>query len=94
LTDSILSSLDRDTFAEFLAGYLYFKSKGRTNSDFALFVLTKKFGKVIRIAMNVVAALIPGLLFDKEFRSVLLSATMTLVGKRKELSKSATSKDD
>jgi hypothetical protein len=94
LTDSILASFDRDTLAEFLAGYLYFKSKGRTDSDFALFVMTKKFGKVIRIAMKVVAALIPGLLFDKEFRSVIFSAAMRLVGKRKELSKSTTSKDD
>jgi hypothetical protein len=65
LADSIHTSFDRDTLAEFLAGYLYFKSKGRTN---AFFVMTKKFGKGVTIAMNIVAALIPGLLFDKTFK--------------------------
>jgi hypothetical protein len=94
LADSILLSLDRDTLAEFLAGYLYFKSKGRTNGDLALFVMTKKFGKGVTIAMNIVAALIPGLLFDKTFRSVILTAAMKLVGERKGPSKSAKSKDD
>jgi hypothetical protein len=86
--------LDRITLAEFLAGYFYFKSKGKTNGDFALFVTTKKFGKVVTIAMHVIVALIPGLLFDKEFRSVILAAATRSVGKRKGVSKSATSKDD
>jgi hypothetical protein len=94
LADSILLSLDRNTLAEFLAGYLYFKSKGRTNGDFALFVVTKKFGKGVTIAMNTIVALIPGLLFDKAFRSVIFAAVMMSVGKREGPSKSARSKDD
>jgi hypothetical protein len=85
--------LDRDTLAEFLAAYLFFKSRGRTNGDLALFVITKKFGKVVTMAMSVIVALIPGLLFDKEFRSVILAAVLRLVGNRKENSKSAMSKD-
>jgi hypothetical protein len=93
LADSILTSFDRDTLAEFLAGYLHFKSKGKTNSDFVFFVLTKKFGKGVTIAMNITAALIQGLLFDKTFRSVILAAAMKSIGRRKELSKSATSKN-
>jgi len=94
LADSILISLDRDTLAEFLAGYLYFKSKGRTNGDFALFVVTKKFGKGVAIAMNVIVALIPGLLFDKAFRSVIFAAVLRSVGKGKGPPKPARSKDD
>ena len=85
--------MDRDTLAELLAAYLYFKSKGRTSGDFALFVVTKKFGKGVTIAMNVIVALIPGLLFDKEFRSVILAAVIRSVGKREGPSKSAMSKD-
>ncbi len=94
LADSIHISFDRDTLAEFLAGYLYFKSKGRTNGDFAFFVMTKKLGKGVTIAMNIVAALIPGLLFDKTFRSVILTAAMKSVGERKGPSKSVTSRDE
>lgn len=89
LADSILLSLDRDTLAEFLAGYLYFKSKGRTNGDFAFFVATKKFGKGVTIAMNVIVALIPGLLFDKAFRSVIFAAVLRSIGKGKGPPKSA-----
>lgn len=94
MADSILKGFDRDTLAEFLAGYLYFKSKGRTNGDFALFVMTKKFGKGVAIAMNIVAALIPGLLFDKTFRSVILTAAMKSVGGKRGSSKSATSRNN
>ena len=74
LADSILKDLDRDTLAEFLAGYLYFKSKGRANSDFAFFLATKKFSKLAMITINVLAVLLPGLLFDKAFRSVIFGA--------------------
>jgi hypothetical protein len=94
LADSILMSLDRDTLAELIAGYLYFKSKGRTNGDFALFVVTKKFGEGVTIAMNVIVALIPGLLFDKAFRSVIFAAVLRSVGKGRGPPKSARSKDD
>lgn len=94
LADSLLKNFDRDTLAEFLAGYLYFRSKGRTNSDFVFFLVTKKFGKTATIAMGIVAALIPGLIFDRAFRSVTLAAAMKIVGERKRPSKSATSKVD
>jgi hypothetical protein len=74
LANSILRSFDRDTLAEFLAGYLYFESKGGSRGDYARFLMTENFGKGIRITMNILAALIPGLLFDKAFRSVILAA--------------------
>jgi hypothetical protein len=92
LADSLLKGFDRDTLAEFIAGYFYFKSKGRSNRDFAFFLMTKKFGKVVLVSMSVVAAVIPGLLFDNEFRSVTFAAAMKWVEERKGPSKSATSK--
>jgi hypothetical protein len=76
LTNSILQNMDRDTLAEFLAGYLYFKSNGRSNNDFTFYLATKKFPKLAMIAMNVLAVILPGLLLDKAFRSVILGATM------------------
>jgi hypothetical protein len=72
--------LDRDTLAELLSSYLYFRSKGKTNADFALFMITKRFGKGVTISMNVILALIPGLLFDKAFRSVILTVVLRSVG--------------
>ncbi|MHB1868406.1 MAG: hypothetical protein ACYCPP_05615 [Nitrososphaerales archaeon] len=74
LADSILQNMDRDTLAEFLAGYLYFKSNEGSNSDFAFFLATKKFPKIAMISMNVLAVVLPGLLLDKAFRSVILGA--------------------
>jgi hypothetical protein len=94
LADSILTSFDRDTLAEFLAGYLYFESKGRSNSDYVRFLATRKFGKGLRITMRILAALVPGLLFDKAFRSVVFGAAANLFGKRRTHPKSAASKDD
>ena len=94
LADSILLSLDRDTLAELIAGYLYFKSRGRTNGDFAFFVATRKFRKGVTIAMNVIVALIPGLLFDKAFRSVIFTTVLRSVGKGKGFPRSARAKDD
>ena len=94
LADSILLSLDRDTLAELLASYLYFRSKGRTNGDFAVFVVTKKFGKGVTIAMNVILALIPGLLFDKAFRSVILTVVLRSVGMGKGPPKPVRPKSD
>jgi hypothetical protein len=94
LADSLLKSFDRDTLAEFLAGYLYFRSKGRTNTDFVYFLVTNKFGKTVSVGISIVAALIPGLIFDKAFRSVTLAAAMKIVGERKRTPKPATSKVD
>jgi len=94
LADSILLSLDRDTLAELLASYLYFRSKGRTNGDFVLFVITKKLGKGVTIAMNVILALIPGLLFDKAFRSVIFTMVVRSMGRGKGPPKPVRPHDD
>jgi hypothetical protein len=60
--------------AEILAGYLYFKSNGRSNNDFALFMATHKFSKVVTITMSVLAVLLPRMFLDKAFRSVIFRA--------------------
>ena len=74
LSDSILQNLDRDTLSELLAGYFYFKSNGRSNSDFAFFMATHKFSKVATITLSVLAVMLPGLILDKAFRSVIFRA--------------------
>ena len=85
LADSILQNVNRDTLAEFLAGYLYFKSNGRSNSDFTFFLATKKFPKISVISMNVLAVVLPGLLLDRAFRSAILGAAVKSSKKNGEI---------
>lgn len=93
LADSVLRSFDRDTLAEFIAGYLYFRSKGKTSVDFDSFLATRKFGKGFRITMNILAAVIPGLLLDGAFRSVVFAAAANSLGKNAGHPKSVKSND-
>lgn len=76
IADSIHESIDRETLAEFIASYLYYKSKRRTNAGFANFMMTKRFTKVVAIALSVLPAVLPRLFADREFRSLIVSATV------------------
>ena len=58
--------------SEILAGYIYLKSKATADSDFGLFMATKKLGKVSSIETSISGALIPWLQFYAEFTSVVL----------------------
>jgi hypothetical protein len=93
LADSILASMDRDTLAEALAGYAYFRSEERSNLDFALYFATRRFGKTLTIGINLIAALIPGLLFDKEFRSVIFAAASKSFRNKNDPKKSVSLRD-
>jgi len=86
--------MDRDTLAELLAGYTYFRSEERSNLDFVLYFATRRFGKTLTIGINVIAALIPGLLFDKEFRSVIFATASKSFGSKNNSGKSVSLRDD
>ena len=94
LADSVLASMDRDTLAELLAGYAYFRSEGRSNLDFALYFSTRRFGKTLTIGINMIAALIPGLLLDREFRSVIFAAVSKSFGRKNDHDKSVSLRDN
>jgi hypothetical protein len=94
LADSILASMDRETLAELLAGYTYFKSEGRSSSDMALYFATRRFGKTLTMGINITAALVPGLFFDKEFRSLILGAASKSFGRKNDSRKSVSLRDD
>jgi hypothetical protein len=72
LADSILTDLDRETLSELMADYFYFKSKGMSNADYALFEATR--ARVIKISFSAISVLVQGFLLDKEFRSLLIGA--------------------
>ena len=83
MADGILENLDRDFLAKVLATYFYMKSKGSSNTDFAHFIGSGNAVKLTRLSLSIGSVFVKGLLFDKEFRSVIFE-----FGK-KSLSKSA-----
>jgi hypothetical protein len=72
LADSILAGLDRRTIGELVAGYFYFKSTGRTDADFANFLMTNRLDVILRMIGNSLPVLLPALFSDKEFRSLII----------------------
>ncbi len=84
LADSILTKVDRNTLAEIIAGYLYFKSKGRKDSEFARFIMAEKFPEILFIAMQIgIPVILPALITDKKFRSLILDAAISSIFKSK-----------
>jgi hypothetical protein len=71
MADGILENLDRDFLAKVLATYFYMKSKGSSNTDFAIFIGSRNAAKLTRLSLSVGSDFVKGLLFDKEFRSVI-----------------------
>ena len=74
LADCLLANLDRATLSELLADYLFLKSRGESDKDFALFLVATKPGKIIRMSAGILSALIQGFVLDGEFRSLIIGA--------------------
>ncbi|MGI0092326.1 MAG: hypothetical protein ACREBS_11515, partial [Nitrososphaerales archaeon] len=69
ISDAVLRSLDDETLSRLIAGYLYVKANGRPDKDFATFLATKELWSTLAIGLNVMGAVIPAMIFDKEFRT-------------------------
>jgi len=68
LSSVVLKSLSPDTLSRIVAGFLYLKSSGRSDKDFATYLATKETWDTLAIGLNIMGALIPAMIFDKEFR--------------------------
>ncbi|HZW56232.1 MAG TPA: hypothetical protein VFF30_08095 [Nitrososphaerales archaeon] len=68
LSEAIHKSLDEETISRIISSYLYFKSNGRPDKDFAAYLGTNELRNTLAIALNVIGAMLPALIFDKEFR--------------------------
>jgi hypothetical protein len=77
IADSVLRSLDRETLAKMIGGYLYFKSNGRSEKDFIGYMTKKELWATAAIGLNVMSAVIPALLFDKEFRMLAMKTGLS-----------------
>jgi hypothetical protein len=74
LSDSVLRGLDQGTVSRLIAAFLYLKSSGHPDADFAKFIGTKELWGTLTIGLNVMGAFIPAMLFDTEFRSLVMKA--------------------
>jgi hypothetical protein len=83
LADSILKEVDRQVLAGLIADYLYLKSKGMSNVDYASFEATRS--KLIKMSISAFFVFTQGLIFDKEFRSVTINALIRSVSTRLEV---------
>lgn len=85
LADSILTKVDRKTLAEIIASYLYFKSKGRKDSEFLRYMMTEKFPDILFTALRIgIPVVLPALITDKTFRSLILEATISSLFRKKD----------
>lgn len=74
LSESVLRSLDEETVSRLMSAFLYLKSSGHPDADFAKFIGTKELWGTLTIGLNVMGAFIPAMLFDSEFRSLVMKA--------------------
>ena len=77
ISDSVLRSLDQETVAKMTSGYLYFKSNGRPDRDFIGYMTKKELWATAAIGLNVMSAVIPAMLFDKEFRTLVMKSGLS-----------------
>lgn len=77
LSESILRSLDEDTISRLTSAFLYLTSNAHPYSDFAKFISKKELWGTLSLGLNVMGAVLPAMLFDKEFRVLALKAGMT-----------------
>jgi hypothetical protein len=77
ISDSVLRSLDKKTLSRIMSGYLYMKSSGRPDKDFVGYLAMKELWSTATIGINVMAAVIPAMLFDNEFRTLAMKTGMS-----------------
>jgi hypothetical protein len=72
LADLILANIDRNTLAEIMASYVYFRSKGRSVSQFSNYLISQNFTKLLLPSLRIgFSVILPGMLTDPKFRSAI-----------------------
>jgi hypothetical protein len=72
LSDAVIRSLDESSMAKIIAGFLYMKANGRPDKDFATYLATRELWSTLSIGLNVMGAILPAMIFDKEFRTLAM----------------------
>jgi hypothetical protein len=77
ISDSVLRSLDNRTLSKMMAAFLYMKANGRPDKDFVGYLTTKEIWSTATIGLNVMASVIPAMIFDTEFRTLAMKTGMS-----------------
>jgi hypothetical protein len=80
LAESVLRGLDEETISKLMAAFLYLKSNGHPDSDFGKFIAKKELWGTLAIGLNVIGAFIPAILFDAEFRNLVMKVGINTSG--------------
>ena len=72
IADSVLGSLSREILVKMISSCLYFTENGRSQKDFIDYMTKKELRATAAIGLNVMSAVIPAILFDKEFRTLAM----------------------
>ncbi len=77
IADSVLGSLDREILAKMISSCLYFTENGRSQKDFIDYMTKKELRATAAMGLNVMSAVIPAILFDKEFRTLAMKTGLS-----------------
>ena len=76
MADATLRGMDETMLSNLIASFLYFKSSGRPDKDFITYVTTKELWGTAAMGLNLIGAMIPAMIFDKEFRMLAIKTGM------------------
>jgi hypothetical protein len=84
LSNTLLKDLNRDLLSRMIAAYMVLKANGHNDADFAKYLTTKETKKLLKLGFGAASALLPSLLTDGEFRSLLMNTRKQMQRQKKE----------
>jgi hypothetical protein len=84
VSKAVLGDLDRDMLSRMISAYMVLKANGHTDSDFIKYLTTKETRKVLKLGFGAAGALLPSLLTDGEFRSLVMSTRRQMKKQKQE----------
>jgi hypothetical protein len=84
VSKTVLGDLDRDMLSRMISAYMVLKANGHTDSDFIKYLTTKETRKVLKLGFGAVGALLPSLLTDGEFRSLVMNTRRQMKKQKQE----------
>ena len=84
LAKAVKADLDKETLSRMVSGYLVLKANGHPDSDFGKYLATKERSKTFRFAFKAAGSVLPSLLTDGEFRSLVMNTRKNMKRKSEE----------
>jgi hypothetical protein len=84
ISNAVLEDLDRDSLARMISAYMVLKANGHTDADFLKYLTTKETKKVLKLGFGAAGAMLPSLLTDGEFRSLIMNTRKQMKRQKEE----------